>query len=389
MNAPGRQRVGDLIAPFFEAVVAPLGFAEDDKSPGVLVAATVAGQRYYFQYGRVPVSDGGDAAPEEVVMLIGSNTKVFTATLLAMAVLQSRVELTTPVARLLPPEVSINEFAADEPVRLWHLATHSAGFPKGPCASGRYVFGHYGYDDTTRFLRDFQPRYRPGEYWFYSNQGFALLGALMSHVHSELPRSEPGWDASYRVWPQVTRRLILEPLGMGSTQVELGPVRRRLARSYDFQRAGQPYSRIDVGEIDPASAAVGAGALSSTLPDMLDFLERQIEPGPDVLGRAIALTQQETERELRMGLGWQIGDGYLCKDGLMLGYASYMAVDPTHRIGLFAFANSWGGDQGGSLNRATRAALGALRHLPATWQSPRQPDAEQAPDCPVGVAVDG
>ncbi|NNC25146.1 hypothetical protein HKX41_13485, partial [Salinisphaera sp. USBA-960] len=78
-------------------------------------------------------------------------------------------------------------------------------------------------------------------------------------------------------------------------------------------------------EIDPQSAAIGAGALSSTVPDMLAFLARQIDHGPDVLGRAIALTQSQQEPlGLCMGLGWQVGDGCLAKDGLKLGYASYM-----------------------------------------------------------------
>jgi CubicO group peptidase (beta-lactamase class C family) len=379
MTAPDRQRVGALIAPLFEPLIAPLDVAEKGRVPGVLVGVLHQGQRYCYAFGQVPLQQGGSAAPEDTVVMIASNTKVFTATLLAIAVLQSRVELDTPVQELLPPGIDIHPYLMDQPVRLRHLATHSAGFPKGLCPPRDDVFGHYSFDATTRFLREFEPQYPPGQQWCYSNQGFALLGALMSHVHHDSPPSEPGWGSSYRDWPQVARRLLLEPLGMASTQVELSPsVRARLAQSYGLRQPGQRYEPIGVGEIDPQSAAIGAGALSSTVPDMLAFLARQIDHGPDVLGRAIALTQSQQEPlGLCMGLGWQVGDGCLAKDGLKLGYASYMIVDPSCRVAVFAFANAEGSD----LNGAARAALGALRGCAVQWPRPT-PQPKRKPQCP-------
>jgi len=379
MNAPDRHRVGELIAPLFEPLIAPLPAAEKGKVPGVLVGVLYQGQRYCFGFGQVALQQGGSAAPEDTVVMIASNTKVFTATLLAIAVLQSRVELDTPVQELLPRDVVMHGYPMDSPLRLRHLATHSAGFPKGLCPQRDDVFGHYTYADTARFLREFQPQYPPGQQWLYSNQGFALLGALMSHVHHDSPLDEPGWGDSYRDWPQVARRLMLEPLGMASTQVELSPaVRARLAQSYAAGVPGQGYSPVGVGEIDPRSAAIGAGALSSTVPDMLAFLERQIDPGPDVLGRAISLTQRlQDPPGLCMGLGWQVGDGCVAKDGLKRGYASYMVVDPSCRVAVFAFANAEGSD----LNAAARAALGALRGCPVTLPRPA-PQPQRKPQCP-------
>jgi hypothetical protein len=41
-----------------------------------------------------------------------------------------------------------------------------------------------------------------------------------------------------------------------------------------------------------------------------------------------------------MGLGWQIGNDYFSKDGLVSCYTSFMIVDPASAIGVVAVANA-------------------------------------------------
>jgi beta-lactamase class C len=113
-----------------------------------------------------------------------------------------------------------------------------------------------------------------------------------------------------------------------------------------------------------------------------DGLAAQIAPPADALGAAIRLTHQACNAALASGLGWQIGNDFFYRNGLVPGYASCMAVDPTNAIGLFAFANSWGDDKGASLCAAGRNALGDLRGEPTVAGHPAAPTST-IPTCPT------
>jgi len=357
--------------------------AAPGKSPGLLVGVVHDQARYCFGLGELPLCDGDGAAPaiEDLVFMIGSNTKVFTATLLALSELGelpgSHARLDTPASELLPAGVSLREFDG-EPITLRHLATHTAGYPKGPCPP--YTFGDYAFDASTRFLASFQPHDPPGRSWFYSNQGFALLGALLSGAWPD-PRqlTSAGWGPRYWRWPQLAMQRLVEPLGLSSTQVGYAAVRDRLLRSFSIVDGA--YKGIEPATIVMDSAALGAGALSSTLADMLSFLQRQFAPSADdALGRAIALTQQQAVEDLAMGLGWQLGDDLVYKDGLVQGYSSFMTADPRHRVGVFAFANSRDGNAGQALRRAAFVVLDGVRGG-AAQPGPLTPP-RRAPQCP-------
>jgi CubicO group peptidase (beta-lactamase class C family) len=369
-----------IIDRHFKDLVALQASAEKGKSPGILVGVSLGGgNKYYFSYGEVPVHGGTPPATEDIVMLIGSNTKVFTATLLALATTQSTpiaITLDTAVSDLVPNGTTVNLYDGD-PILLWHLATHSAGYPKNLC--GQVGWGDYTFDEMASFLDHFTPPYQPGTYWFYSDQGFALLGALLSHAYTWQGGTSSTWDPTYQAWSAIATNNILKPLGMPTTQVDFTPVIANVATPFDYVADNKPYKAMDPPLPALDSAGLGAGALSSTLSDMLTFLQHQIIPPGNSLGMAIRLTQQGRDNALSMGLGWQIGNGFFYKNGLVSGYASYMAFDPVG-IALIAIANSRGGDDGGTLCNAARAALGDLRGVNAKGRDFPPPPA--TPTCP-------
>ena len=137
----------------------------------------------------------------DIVWCIGSNTKVFAATSLAVATVSqstsgSRVTLDTAVSDLLPQGVNINLFGGDA-IWLQHLATHTAGWPDGMCAVNKTIIGDYTFPQMQEFLTDFQPSYAPGTEYFYSNQAFALLGTLVSYAYYGTTTPPADWDTSY------------------------------------------------------------------------------------------------------------------------------------------------------------------------------------------------
>jgi CubicO group peptidase (beta-lactamase class C family) len=361
--------VNDQVNQLFEPLIAPVGLPEDGKSVGILVGASFLGsqQRFYSLHGSVPLNAGGSSAPEDIVMFIGSNTKVFTATLLGIsqAMGASHPEASTPVSALLPSGITIQQPHGQ--ILLWHLATHSAGFPTPVC--GKHAYGDYPFTNMTAFLADFAPPYEPGKYWVYSNPGFALLGDLLSHAfHS---RQSTNFDESYKQWPTLVMDQVVSKLDLPSTQVDYSGVTGRIGQGYAFDDKQASYQTVPRPAWVLSSAGLGAGALSSTLADMLSFLDKQIVPPGGNLGAGIQLTQTPfpagagSPGPLSMGLGWQIGNGYYDKNGGLGGYQSYMAFDPTSQIAVMILGNTSGGTAGDAITVAGRKLLGALRKQPA------------------------
>ena len=378
--------VNDQVNQLIDPLIAPLDQPEHGKSVGILVGASFLGsqQRFYSMHGSVPLEAGGSSAPEDIVMFIGSNTKVFTATLLGISQAMGGPYpgISTPVADLLPAGIAIQQPAGFAPILLWHLATHSAGFPTGVC--GSHVFGDYPFTNMRSFLANFTPSYEPGKYWVYSNQGFALLGDLLSHAfHS---RTSTEFDSSYKQWPALVMELVVSQLGLSSTQVDYAAVAQRVGQGYVFHDKRSSYATVKPPTWVLSSAGLGAGALSSTLRDMLSFLDAQIVPPHNKLGQAIQQTQvpfppgSTLPGPLNMGLGWQIGNGYYDKNGGLDGYDSYMAFDPTAQIAVMILGNTSGGSAGDALTAAGRKLLGALRKRPANPS--HFPHPTTTPECP-------
>ena len=356
---------------------------EDGKSMGILVGLTFVGARAYYSFGSFGLHTGSDVATENIVSFIGSNTKVFTATLLALADFQPThipISSNTAVADLLPSDSTINYYQdnPDNVIELWHLATHSSGFPDGTC--GNHRFGNYPFTAMQTFLKDFHPKYAPGEYWVYSNQAFGLLGTLLSHAYTGGTSST--WDSTYTSWPQYVIQEIVAPLNMTTTQVGYSAVAGQVAQGYAVQAGQTSYQLVDPPAWAMDSAALAAGAMSSTLEDMLTFLVFQMAPPPGALGDAIAQTQQPYGDNLSMGLGWQIGNNYFDKNGGLAGYESYMAFDPSTSVGIVLLGNTSGGSAGDTLTSAGRELLGALREFVAVRSDFPKPPQDKKPACP-------
>ncbi len=394
------QSVNAIIDESFDGLMnAPSG-AKLVKPKGLVVGVTLQGTRHYYKFGSVPLNQeqASQVATKDIVLFIGSNSKVFTATMLALAQVEgtsvngTSVNLNTPVQSLLPEGVTIQDNTYSQ-ILLWHLATHSSAFPAGQCPYGRYTFGAYPFTFEETFLQKFSPNYPPGIYWLYSDQAFGLLGVLLSHGFSNSTQISTSWDETYQQWWNQVVSLIASPLGMSSTQVDYSAVTERIAQGYVLQKDGS-FSPKAPPTWDLQSAGLPAGAISSTAEDMLTFLEAQFSSASGNLTQAIRLTQQPCSapdllNDLSMGLGWQIGsqneswsDRYYDKNGGIGGYDSYMAFDPVREVGIVALGNTSGDGVGDILDSFTRKALGKLRRLPAEPSKFPYPPKDITPGCP-------
>jgi CubicO group peptidase (beta-lactamase class C family) len=133
---------------------------------------------------------------------IGSISKTVVWIALMQLVEQGRIKLSDPINRYLPKSLQVPDEGFSQPIELWHLMSHTAGFEQS-------VLGHMLVDDPRRELplETYLARYRPhrvlppGEIAVYSNYGAALAGVIVSQV-SGLP------------WEEYAERRVLRPLGM-------------------------------------------------------------------------------------------------------------------------------------------------------------------------------
>lgn len=307
------------------------GFVDGDRqSVGVVAGVTNAEGRVVVGYGRLSADD--PTQPDgDTVFEIGSITKVLTSTLLADLVSSEELGLDTPVQSLLGNKVRVPARKGAE-ITLGHLATHSSGLPRLPGnfdpADESSPYADYDADHLYEFLSSHKLRRDIGEAVEYSNVGYGLLG------HALALREGADYETL------VTER-ILEPLQMDDTAVELTPaLRARLAPGHD-------------GRLRPAAnwdftALAGAGALRSTVNDMLTFLEANMGLRESTLQPAMELAHaprlMDPALGMELGLGWIIaaeGDRrFVWHNGATGGYASFIGFDPEAGEGVVILSNS-------------------------------------------------
>ncbi|PAP75154.1 serine hydrolase domain-containing protein [Rubrivirga marina] len=298
--------------------------AEADGLPSLVVGIVAGGQRHVAAVGTV---DG--AAPDaHTVYEIGSVSKVLTSLALADAVTNGELELTTPVATLLPDTLDVAAFASG-PYRLVDLATHTSGLPRLPVDLAMVrgfdladPYALYGPDRLMAFLERAEIETAPGETYGYSNLGAGLLGyALARH------------DGT--TYAEAVRRRVLAPLGLDETT--LGDA--RLAPAHGADGAPVPHWTW-------TDATAGAGGWRSTVSDLLTLAEAALTPSASALPASLALSlepQVAARDDVAVGLAWHLSPLDLqtmaWHNGMVGGSAAFVGVVPEAGVAVVALTN--------------------------------------------------
>jgi CubicO group peptidase (beta-lactamase class C family) len=279
---------------------------------GVAVIGVVQhGTRRILVYG---------SAQENSIFEIGSITKTFTGLIAAQMAVQQKVRLDESVRALLPSGAVPKPDGAE--ITLLDLATQHSGLPRLPDnlkpANGLDPYADYRAANLYEFLSR-HGLTRPADAGFeYSNLGFGLLGFALAN------RAGLSYGA-------LLAKEIAGPLGMTDTSVTLSPEQaKRLVREHDPQRRDGPAWSFD--------ALAGAGAIRSTAPDMLTYLEAHLHPdrirsSSPTLARAIEMSHElraEALPSLKIALAWlyDTRTGSYWHDGATGGYSSFAFFNP-------------------------------------------------------------
>ena len=264
------------------------------------------------------------------VFEIGSITKVFTTSVLADMVERGEVKLDDPVAKFLPRSVHVPA-RGDRQITLLDLATQSSGLPRMPAnftpRDSMNPYSDYSVQQMYDFLAGYQLTRDIGAEYEYSNLGMGLLG------HALALKAGMGYE-------ELVRRRILTPLGMTQTGITLTPaMRAKLAPGHNGE--GNVVPNWDL------TTLAGAGALRSTVSDMLTFASANVDSMATPLSRAFRHAQTErhgtNNPAMKVGLGWHIlavpAGNIVWHNGGTGGYRSFIGVDPARRLGVVVLSN--------------------------------------------------
>ncbi len=295
----------------------------------------------------VVVRGFADVAAQKPVRLetrfeIGSISKSFAAICVMQELEAGRLDLDARVNDLLPWLELQEPF---EPIRLHHLLTHTSGLaigteesPTGPGAMA--------------IARGQAPTFAPGDRFFYSNDGYKLVGAVLEQV------------TGTAVADLIEER-ILGPLEMSSTQARItNETRLDIAVGYEPVFDDRPESlRHPLAPATWTVSETADGAIVSTVTDMSAYARMLLGRGSAVVGgREVRLLSEDSftrmveggvdmhDEELpdgRYGLGlWTYrrdGRRFIEHSGGMVGYTALLSLDVDTGLGCIALQNGPGG----------------------------------------------
>lgn len=313
-----------------------------ESVPGAAVAVVVDGAVVFERgYGVADLASGRPVTPD-TVFGIGSLGKSFTAVAIVQLVAEGRLALDTPAVALLPALRLPAPFPTGE-ITIEQMLSHTSGLPVLPVLEMSLGWAEgdgpmESYDDLFRYLSTMsqRPAGLPGERFSYSNDAYALLGAIVERL-SGLPYAE--YLESRVLAPLgMARSTLADPLALGWDDV---------TSLYDYEDE-QPAHR----PAWPASALVApAGLHRSTARDMARYLIAQLDalPAvPDALHQELRRPRVWRDAESGYALGWGVMPGFrgelaLAHSGGITGVSSHAILLPERRAGVIALLNVSGG----------------------------------------------
>jgi CubicO group peptidase (beta-lactamase class C family) len=315
----------------------------DWQIPGVSVCIIKNGKVVVMKGYGVKELGTTDKVDENTLFMIGSNSKAFTATALAMLDADNKLSLDDKVQKWLPDFKLYDPWVAKE-ANIRDLLCHRLGFE-----TFQGDFMYFDSDLTTAEVREkmskLKPLYGFRSKWGYTNAAFMTAGEIIPKVTG-------------KTWAQFITDSIFKPLGMNNS----------LALSKDIKMAGNrclPHTvvmgelkKIPYGNIDNLAPA---GSISSSVNDMSKWVMAQLNNGK-VDGKEIipfkAIAETRTPHSIMgngghmfnkahfnlYGLGWFLeeyaGRKIVAHTGGVNGFVTSVCLVPEEKLGIIVFTNT-------------------------------------------------
>ncbi|TRW48285.1 serine hydrolase [Aliidiomarina halalkaliphila] len=254
---------------------------------------------------------------------IGSVSKTMLGAVLAYMTQQGLVDAETPIAELLPEDVTLPD--TDRPIRIRHLLTHTSGIPRLPAnlapADMYDPYADYSAEQLWQAVTSVTLASAPGEQFAYSNFAYMLLSKLVAEHNGK------SLEALFQEW-------LFTPLGMatasfsGETMTPLNSDGSSV-KNWNFPTDME-----------------GVGGVRASLRDMEAYVKAHLGEAPGELYAALQLSQTPLESPSGRPLGWgwmtvPVGDTqYIAHGGGTGGFTSMVVFDPESRRGAIVLSNA-------------------------------------------------
>ena len=325
-----------------------------NNCPGAVVAVVLGKEVIYTKaYGLANI-ETGEPMQADMLFLLASTTKMFTAAAVATLVEAGKLKLDSPLGECvsgLPPAMAR--------LTLHQALTHTAGL----AATASY--GNVGPQDDSALgdrLRTHGARFclwEPGVIYSYSNVGYWLAGLAIE-------------SASGRYYAPAVNELILQPLGMTRAtfylaEAKAGPM------AHGHGPAGQGPARLipNLDDLYDIAATRPAGKLFCSAPLFARFciafmnggkLEGKRVLSPYVIQTLSTpyVTMPAGGKRTGYGLNVEDRDGlrWLSHGGILSGYGSTVRMCPAQRFAVIVLANKTAAQLTRVQDKAAEVVLG-------------------------------
>ncbi|MGU3807588.1 class C beta-lactamase [Vibrio diabolicus] len=219
------------------------GLMNEYDIPGLAVAVTIDGKRYFYNYGFADESTGS-LVTNDTIFELGSISKTFAATLTGYAQEKGKLNMDDKVKDYIPEL----ENSVLGNTKLVHVATYTAGglplqFPSEVTNDA----------DMMQYYKTWKPEYEAGTKRKYSNPSIGLFG----YIGALSMKSD---------YTEMMETVILPELGMTNTFVDV-PKDKLNNYAFGYSSEGKPV-RVNPGILDAQ-----AYGIKSTSLDMLQYIE--------------------------------------------------------------------------------------------------------------------
>lgn len=316
---------------------------KDWQIPGVSVCVVKNGKTVLMKGYGVKEMGTNDKVDENTLFMIGSNSKAFTATALALLDAEKKLSLNDKVIKWIP-EFKLENKAAGEQAIIRDLLCHRIGF-KTFQGDFTYWTSNLTRKEVIEKMGHIKAMYPFRTTWGYTNAAFLTAGEIIPKVTG-------------MQWEDFIKTKIFDPLEMKNT----------IALSKDFPNAPNkcsPYTmaegvlvKIPFCSIDNLAPA---GSIGSSVNDMSHWVMMQLDNGK-YNGRqvipAAAIAQTRTPASIigngghifnkghfaLYGLGWFLeeycGRKIVSHTGGVNGFVTSVTLIPEEKLGILVFTNT-------------------------------------------------
>lgn len=299
--------------------------------PGMAVGIIHDGELVYSKgFGMANLEVGMRNGPE-VLYRIGSTSKQFTATAVALLALDGKLDLDAPLTEYFPT------FRENDPaVLVRHLVHHTSGIPdyiEIQFKSGGGSKAWFTPEQSVAVLAAAELEFTPGSRFSYSNSNYLLLAELVQRVSGENLRD-------------FARERIFDPLGMDDSRFQDRHDEVIVGRSHGYSRQTEQDRgdwKVDITHLDH----VGDGGVFTSIQDLAkwdaNFYENQLGHGQALLERLHTQGQLSDGETIAYAMGLMIGAHRglrtVSHGGAWVGYLAEMVRFPDQHLTVIVLAN--------------------------------------------------